>query len=298
MILFLSAAAGHAQQRIMYTQYMFNGLILNPAYAGTDKFANITAQGRQQWSGYKGAPNSQMISAHMPLPNKKTGLGVLLEKETMGVTDVYHSYVMYSYKLKMRKSTLSFGLQAGVATYREELTTLSLPAGSNDPNFANTTTYTQPNFGAGIYYYSHNFYLGFSVPSIMQNILSPDDPLVLSEVRHYFLTCGYLIKLSPTLKLKPNFLLKAVGGAPINLDMNLNLLIDDVVWVGCSYRMENAVNPLVEVQLNKKLRFGLSYDIPISDIGSADFRSASPEVMINYRFVKLVPNTVVSPRYF
>lgn len=286
-----------AQQRIMYTQYMFNGLIINPAYAGTDKYLNVTLQGRQQWSGYKGAPNSQMLSAHMPMPNKKNGLGVILEKESQGVTDVFHGYAMYTYKLKVRrKNTLSMGLQAGVANYREKLDDLTLT--NTDPNFTGTVSYTQPNFGAGVYYYNSSFYVGFAVPSLLQSVISNDDPVVLQEARNYFLSGGYLIDLSPNLKFKPNFLIKGVAGAPVNVDLNVNFLIDEVLWVGCSYRIDNAINPLIEILLNEKLRIGLSYDIPLSDIGSVDFRSSSPEIMINYRFVKLLPQTVVSPRYF
>jgi type IX secretion system PorP/SprF family membrane protein len=291
--------ASYGQQRIVYTQYMFNALVVNPAYAGTDKYLNVTAQGRQQWAGIKGAPNSQMISAHMPLKNRNVGLGVLLERESVGITNIYNGYVMYSYRVKLpRKNILSLGLQAGITTYREELTDLTLPPGSNDPSFSKDVTYTLPNFGAGVYFYNQRFYAGLSVPSIAQNTINRDNPLSLKESRHYFLMGGYVMDLSPSLKLKPNFLLKAVSGAPLNLDLNLNLLIEKVVWVGCSYRIRNAVNPLVEIQVKPQLRIGFSYDIPITGENTSIFRSGSPEIMINYRFVKMLPNTVISPRYF
>jgi type IX secretion system PorP/SprF family membrane protein len=290
---------GHAQQRIVYTQYMFNALTINPAYAGTDKYPNITAQARQQWIGVKGTPESQMISGHLPMPNKKVGLGILLEREGLGVSQIFNGYVMYSYKIKVsRDNVFSMGLQAGVTTYREDLTDLTLPSGSNDPNFANDVTYMQPNFGAGFYFYGKRFYAGLSVPAVAQNTIQSADPAMLKEARHYFLMGGYLMDLGPSLKLKPNFLLKAVTGAPLNLDINLNLLIQKVVWVGCSYRLKNAVNPLVEVQVNPKLRIGFSYDIPLSNLAKTHYASGSPEVMINYRFVKMLPNTVISPRYF
>ncbi|MBT1699261.1 type IX secretion system membrane protein PorP/SprF [Fulvivirgaceae bacterium PWU4] len=294
------AQAGYGQQRVSYAQYMFNGLMLNPAYAGTDKYPNITAQGRQQWLGAKGAPNSQMLSAHMPWPRKRIGVGIILEKQGIGVTDIYNGYVMYSYKIKVnRKNVFSMGIQAGVTTYREQLTDLTLPSGSQDPSFAKDITYTLPNFGAGVYYYSSSqFYVGLSVPSIAQNTLKRGNPLTSKEARQYLLTGGYLWNLRPHLKFKPNFLLKVVNGAPMNLDINLNFLFDEVLWLGCSFQLKNAVNPMVELQATQKLRIGFSYDIPVSSLTESGFRSGSPEVMLNYRFVKLLKNRVVSPRYF
>jgi type IX secretion system PorP/SprF family membrane protein len=206
---------------------------------------------------------------------------------------------MYAYKIKLPgKQILSLGLQAGVTTYREQLTDLTLPSGTMDPNFSTNTTYTQPNFGVGVYYYTPSFYAGLSVPTIAQNMIHRDSPQALTEARHYFLTCGYIFALSPSLKLKPNFLLKSVVGAPVNVDINLNLLIDKVVWVGCSYRIGNSVTPLLEIQANPTLRFGFSYDIPLSNLTRSNIRSGSPEIMINYRLVKARPHTVVSPRYF
>lgn len=288
-----------AQQQVTYTQYMFNNLFINPAYAGTDKYLNITAQQRKQWSGFKGSPGSQVFSLHTPLKNhKKIGLGVLLERQTMGVTELYRGYAMYAYRLKFRKATLSMGLQAGVTTYREELTDLVQAPGTNDPNFGDDITYTTPNFGAGVYYYNKNFYVGLSIPSLAQNLLGRGRDILLTESRHYFLTGGLLVDINESIKLKPNFLLRAVKGAPVNLDMNLNFLIKNTVWIGCSYRWENSVSAMLEVQLTPKIRMGLSYDVPVSAINQSDFHSGSPEGMLNYRAVKMLPHTVISPRYF
>jgi type IX secretion system PorP/SprF family membrane protein len=295
----MTAATGYGQQRMVYSQYMFNPLAINPAYAGTDKYLNATVQARQQWIGFHGAPGSQMVSIHAPVPAKKVGLGLLMQRETGGVTDLYNVYAMYAYRIKLRdKHMLSLGLQAGVTTYREQLTDLTLPSGTADPNFSANTTYTQPNVGVGIYYYTPSFYAGLSVPTLLQNMLNRDNPLTLTEARHYFLMCGYIFDLSRSLKLKPNVIIKSVVGAPVNVDLNLNLLIDKVVWVGCSYRIGNSVTPIVEIQASAKLRIGFSYDVPLSSLTRSAIRSGSPEVMINYRLVKARPHVVVSPRYF
>jgi type IX secretion system PorP/SprF family membrane protein len=291
--------ATYAQQRIGYSQYMFNSLVINPAYAGTDKYPNIAVQGRKQWIGVDGSPNSQMVSAHMPLPKRNVGLGIVMEREGLGVTDIYNAYISYAYRIKVgKKSKLSMGIQVGVSTYQERLSDLTLPAGVDDPNFTSSVTYTMPNFGAGLYYYSSRFYAGISVPSIAQNVIPSENPLMANEARHYFLMSGVLIDLSRSLTLKPNFLLKAVSGAPLNLDLNLNLLIQKVLWVGCSYRINNSISPIVEAQLDPRLRVGFSYDVPLTDIRKSSLGTGSPEVLISYRFVKVQPNSLISPRYF
>jgi type IX secretion system PorP/SprF family membrane protein len=287
-----------SQQTVMYTQYMFNGLTINPAYAGSDKFLNVSLQSRQQWIGFSGAPTSQMVSAHNLLPNKKMGLGIVLERESMGVNQTFNGYIMYAYKIKFKNGIFSMGLQAGVSNYKQQLTELTIPQGVNDPSFANDVSYTLPNFGAGIYYSTERFYIGLSVPYLLQNTFDKSsDVLSARQSRNYLFTSGYVFDLSPSLKLKPNFLVKYVNGAPVNIDINANLLIKEVIWIGCSYRMKNSINPLIELLVTPKLRFGFAYDIPISTM--AGVYTGSPEVMINYRFIKKKKvSRIFSPRYF
>jgi type IX secretion system PorP/SprF family membrane protein len=294
----LIAAKTNGQQAVMYTQYMFNGLIINPAYAGSDKYLNATLQARQQWIGFNGAPTSQMFSAHNSSANQKMGVGILLQRESMGVNQTFNGYIMYAYKIKFKKSTLSMGLQAGVSNYKQRLTELTIPQGVNDPSFANDVSYTLPNFGAGLYYNTQRFYIGFAVPYLLQNTFDKSDAMLSArQSRNYFLNSGYVFDLSPSLKLKPNFLVKYVNGAPVNVDINLNLLIKEGLWIGGSYRMNNSINPLIEMLVTPKLRIGLAYDIPISKM--AGIYSGSPEVMLNYRFVKKKKSSrVLSPRYF
>jgi len=291
--------AGSAQQQLAYSQYMFNSLSINPAYAGTDRYLNATFQGRQQWHGYQGSPESQMLSIHSPLKKKKVSLGGIISRESMGVSQLYKIYLQYAYRLKVsKKSTLSMGLQAGFTNYREDLTDLTLPSGTIDPTFAGNVNTVMPNFGVGFYYYSSRHYLGLSFPQVAQNLLFRNDTGISRELRHYFLAGGYLFDLSPHVKLKPNFLLKAVKGAPVDVDINPSVLFHDVVWFGVSYRYQNAITALVEFQISPSFRVGLSYDWAISDVRTSGFLSGAQEVMINYRAVKLLPHTVVSPRYF
>jgi len=217
----------------------------------------------------------------------------------MGVDETFNAYVMYAYKIKVNvKGTLSMGLQAGLSNYKQKLNGLTVPPGVSDPSFANNVSYTLPNVGVGFYYSTERSYIGLSVPYLLQNTFDKsNDVLLAKQARNYFFSGGHVFDLNPSLKLKPNFLVKYVAGAPVNVDVNVSLLINEVFWIGCSYRMNNSINPLIEILFTPKLRVGFAYDIPVSSMSG--IYAGSPEVMINYRFIaKKKVSRVVSPRYF
>jgi len=284
------------QQHTMYTQYMFNGLALNPAYAGSHGELSLTALAREQWSGLEGAPSTQTFAIHSPIKNKKIALGMLLLRDQIGVSKEHSVYGSYAYRIAMEKGTLSMGLQVGFTSYREDLNELLLlhrPAA----DFQDQKSSFLPNFGAGLFYSSERFYAGFSVPRMLQNSIDQDNPVsVAKELRHYFLTGGYLFYLSKDLKLKPNFLLKVVTGAPIQLDLNANLLIKDLIWVGLSHRIGADWNAILELQMTRKFRLGYAYDFASTTDLSA-VQSGSHEFMLNYVFVK-PEQRMKSPRFF
>lgn len=284
------------QQQTMYTQYMFNGLALNPAYAGSHGALSLTALTREQWSGLEGAPSTQTFAIHSPIKNKNISLGMVLLRDQIGVSKEHSVYGSYAYRIAMDKGTLSMGLQVGFTSYREDLNDLLLlqrPAA----DFQNYKSSFLPNFGAGLFYTSERFYVGFSVPRMLQNSIDQDNPVSFAkEVRHYFLTGGYLFYLSKDLKLKPNFLLKVVEGAPIQLDLNANLLIKDLIWVGISHRFGADWNAILELQLSKRFRLGYAYDFASTTDLSA-VQSGSHEFMLNYVFVK-PEQRMKSPRFF
>ncbi len=290
--------ASLAQQQILFTQYMFNGLAINPAYAGSDSTLNLTVQAREQWLGFDGAPSNQIFSGHLPAgPFKQMGIGLQIEREKVAVTELLNFYASYAYKIPVGKGILAMGLQAGLTNQQQQLTDLALPPGVTDPSFDENVSTVLPNFGAGIYYQADRFYAGFSIPFLLQNSFDESD-LILSarQVRHYFLSGGYLFDLSPTLKFKPQVLVKSVPGAPVNMDLNASFLIREKVWAGVSMRNLNSFNALLELQLNNKFKVGFAYDLVTSDLGRVN--SGSGEFMINYRVFKGVPGRVISPRYF
>jgi len=290
------ALHSYAQQHIMYTQYMFNGLAINPAYAGSHEDLNVTALVREQWAGLKGAPSTQTLAAHGQLKNNQAGIGAVFLHDQVGVTHEYGFYGSYAYKIPMEKGTISMGLQVGFTSYRENLNDLLLqtrPA----PDFQDHKSAFLPNFGAGIFYTADRFYAGFSIPRMLQNNLDKDNvTTVAKEIRHYFLTGGYVFDLSNALRLKPNVLVKVVEGAPVQIDLNANLLIQDIFWVGISHRSMADWAAILEIQINPKFRLGYSYDfVNVTELSKV--QSGSHELMVSYNFRK-PERKIKTPRFF
>ncbi len=300
IVLFLLAVFGshpeaQAQQQAMYTQYMFNGLAINPAYAGSHDALSLTGLARIQWVGIDGAPNTQTFSAHSPVADRSS-LGLFLIHDNIGVTNQYGLYGSYAYRIPIGEGSLSMGLQVGFNSYSIDLNQVSVQ--NTDPNFSvDDAGGLEPNFGAGLFYSTERFYIGASVPHIVNNeFLSSDiNESNARQYRHYFLTAGLVFDLGPSLKLKPNFLVKAVQGAPVEYDLNANLLIKEVLWVGVSYRTEDAISGLIEMLLTPQLRLGYAYDYTTSEL--QDFNTGSHELVLNFRFA-FDKSKVLSPRYF
>jgi type IX secretion system PorP/SprF family membrane protein len=247
-----------AQQQVLFTQYMFNGLAINPAYAGSHESPSFTALAREQWTGIEGAPSTQVLSAHSAFHKGKTGVGLLLLHDKIGLTEQTGAYGSYAYRIRFNNNKiLSMGLQAGFSHYNAQFSKVS----ATDPAFANQDiNYVQPNFGFGLYYSTDRFYAGASVPQLLENSFNAkNNGATLNLSRHYFFTAGYLFDLNESLKLKPNFLVKAVQGSPLELDLNTNLLIKELIWVGVSWRSFNSVNALLQLQVTNKLQIGYNY---------------------------------------
>ena len=289
------SATATAQQQAMYTQYMFNGLALNPAYAGSHDALSLTGLARIQWVGIEGAPNTQTFAAHSPIADRSS-VGLFLIHDNIGVTNQYGIYSSYAYRIPMGKGALSMGLQVGFNNYSINLNQVSTKL--QDQNFSvSDGGGLLPNFGAGLFYSSERFYVGASVPHIRNNELFQDnvESFNARQFRHYFLTAGYVFDVGPSLKLKPNFLVKAVQGAPVEYDINANLLIKEVLWVGASYRTNDAMSFLIEMLLSPQLRLGYAYDYTTTEL--QEFNTGSHELMLNYRFA-FDKSKVLSPRYF
>ena len=292
----------HGQQQAMFTQYMFNGLAINPAYAGSHQTLEFTALAREQWTGLEGAPSTQTFTAHSPLNNRSIGLGLSVIHDKIGITSQFGVYGAYSYRIQFHnKGVLSMGLQAGFTQYQEDLTQLQGSIRNpNDPNFSQDEVGKfMPNFGAGLYYYTKRYYLGISSPHLVQNKL--DDLEVASDSeakqkRHYFLTTGYVFDLSRSIKFKPNLLLKVVEGAPMSADINLNFLFQEMLWAGISYRSFDSFDAIIQLDVTEQFSIGYAYDFATTT-DLKRLHTGSHELMLNYR-LKPPRRRMLTPRYF
>lgn len=305
LVFFWCSFHSYGQQEALYTQYMFNGLAINPAYAGSQEHLTITALAREQWTGLDGAPSTQTLSVHTRIKNKKIGLGFLVINDRIAVTRETGFYGIYSYRVEFdNNASLSLGLQLGVSSFRGEFSKLNTNpnlgnGGGIDPSFnENDISNGIFNFGTGIYYSTDRYYLGFSIPHIITNEIDKDNVNSSAELsRHYFLTAGYLLDLNENLKLKPNLLVKMVGGAPVQFDINANLLIKEKVWAGLSWRSLDSFDVLFELRVTDQFSFGYSYDFATT----TDLRrvnSGSHEFMLRYQFGSKSQGEEYSPPRF
>jgi len=296
LIILAISNVAHAQQVATYAQYMFNGLAINPAYAGSHGALSATALARFQNVGLDGAPQTQTFSIHSPLLNKRVALGMLVIHDQISVINQTGVHFSYAYRIPVSsKSTLSMGLQGGMGFYQANYTDLEVYQ-PNDPAFAADVRESRPNIGAGLYLYSRNYYIGLSAPSLVNNAFDrgPEFETVYQN-KPILLTAGYVIPIHRLLKLKPSFLLKFVDEIPVEFDLNANLLFDEVLWIGFSYKSSQTISLMTQAQLTDQIQFGYSYQITAGELRTVEV--GSHEVMLNYRF-KFNKKGLVSPRYF
>ncbi|HEU5291516.1 MAG TPA: type IX secretion system membrane protein PorP/SprF [Cyclobacteriaceae bacterium] len=289
-------SATSAQQVATYAQYMFNGLAINPAYAGSHEALSATALVRFQNVGLDGAPKTQTFSLHSPLLNKRVGLGMLAIRDEIGVITQTGLNFSYAYRIPVsEKLTLSMGLQGGFGVYDANYTELEVPP-TNDPAFQQNVHEIRPNIGAGLYLYSRDYYIGLSAPHLVNNAFDRGENFeTIYQNKPILLTAGYVFPIHRLLKLKPSFLLKVVDDRPVEFDLNANLLFDEVLWAGISYKSTKTISVILQAQVTDQIQFGYSYQITAGPIRVVEL--GSHEVMLNYRF-KYNKKNVVSPRYF
>ena len=291
-----------AQQDPMYSQYVFNGMLINPAYAGSREVINANVLYRNQWVNIPGAPKTGVFSIDSPIRNEKVGLGLSIVADKIGVTKHTGIEGIYSYKIYFNESSLSFGLQAGVGFYNSTNSEVDYSEDSTvDPAFMTDYHKVLPNFSFGMYYHTDKFYTGFSIMDILgkaiEDQLYPNvaNDLSINVVSHFFLTSGYMFDLTPNIRFQPSFLLKYVAGAPLEGDINAVFSFFDLLYLGASYRSYASVNFLTQVKINQKLSVGYSYEYSTNEL--SNFTSGSHEVVLRYQIDK-GRRKFVSPRYF
>jgi type IX secretion system PorP/SprF family membrane protein len=286
-ILFCGTLSLYAQHDNLYSQYMFNGLLINPAYAGSNEMLSATAVNRNQWVGFDGAPKTSTFSLHTPLKNKKVNIGITFTNDRYGITTQNKINAIYAYRLFFKKSSLSFGLQVGVDFIRNNWNAIQTTTPGDQVFTGQYSQQNVPQTGFGIYYKAQKFYAGISSPDLISIGTSS------TVYKSAFLTAGYLFDLSENVKLKPFVLVKYIKDSPVEVDLNA-IVYFKMVGIGYSYRTNDAMVFLATVNVSKQFSFGYSYDLTTSKL--ATYVRGSHEIMLKYEFGYKI-NTQ-SPRYF
>ena len=277
----------YAQHDNLYSQYMFNGLLVNPAYAGSNEVLNATFVNRNQWVGFDGAPRTSTFSLHTPLKNKKINVGITFTNDCYGITTQNKINAIYAYRLFFKKSSLSFGLQVGVDFIKNNWNLIQTTTPNDQVFTSQFSQQTVPQTGFGIYYKAQKFYAGISSP----DLLSIGTPSTL--YKSALLTGGYLFDVSENVKIKPFVLVKYIRSSPVEVDLNA-IVYFKMVGIGYSYRTNDAMVFLATVNVSKQFSFGYSYDLTTSKLST--YVRGSHEIMLKYEFgYKVNPQ---SPRYF
>ena len=289
-----------AQTEPMYSQYMFNMLGVNPAYAGSREASSFNFFQRSQWIGLQGAPQTTSFSFDQSILNKRAGWGIQFYDDKIGVEKADGINIMGSTKIQVSENgILSGGLSFGLMNYRIDLMNVTGRFTPNDPSFYSNLNKWTPSLGLGIYYNTDDFYAGVSIPNILKSRLTAltliKSGLQKVNQKHIFLTTGFVIPINEDLKLKPSTMIKIVEGAPIEADFNTNIWLRDIIGLGVSYRTGDAVIGMAEIQANQNLRFGYAYDMTISPLKF--YNNGSHEIMIRYEIGNF-KTKIKSTRYF
>jgi type IX secretion system PorP/SprF family membrane protein len=294
--LMLTGFASYAQQDAQYTHYMYNTINVNPAYAGSRGVLSIFGLHRTQWVGLDGAPVTNSASVNSPISNTNLGVGVSFVNDRIGPTREDVISVDLSYSIRTSEDyKLSFGVKGSANLFNLDVTKLN-PENQNDPLLQNLNNDFSPNVGAGLYLHSDKLYLGASVPNFFQTKRYDDNTIaVYKERMNFYFIGGYVFDLTPSLKFKPAFLTKIVEGAPLQLDVSGNFLINEKLVLGAAWRWDAAVSALAGFQITDGLFIGYGYDMETTKL--RNYNSGSHEIFLRFELFKR-QDKIVSPRFF
>lgn len=309
ILVFWQATAAFGQQEDQFTQFMYYKLGFNPAYAGSQDGATVTALIRNQWLGIKGAPETQLLTFNMPLFNSTVGVGASIQRHTIGATTRLTAETAYSYRIRLGRGTLGIGLQGSIRYIQVDYDQVDAtqPKETDSAIPVGVQSRYVPNFGAGLYYSNNRFYIGLAVPRLLENSIDLADQggTLSKEVQHLYGMGGLLFDAGDNLQIQPQLLLKYVKGAPFDADINVNLIFADAFTAGVSYRLggskRNGIGEslalIVGAQVSESFLLGVSYDLTLSEL--RDFNSGSVEGVIRYNIGgRSQGKEFVNPRFF
>lgn len=298
-----------AQQEEQYTMFMLNKLAYNPAYAGVDGPLTISAMARNQWIGFEGAPSTQNLNADFTLSHERVGMGFSLSHSKIGISNKIRFAGNYAYRVQINEAYFGFGISASIKfqniNYRDKrlFSSTDISMDGSIPTEVESTF--SPNFGIGVYYKANKFYIGASLPNMLNihqtTIATKNIPI---ENHHYYLMTGYQIKVNNFILLSPQILLKNVKGAPFDADINLMTTYDDKYKIGLGYRLGGdltkgygeSFNIMAGLPITEVLFFGLSYDMTLSKL--KNYNNGSIEAILQYRISNKNTINSINPRFF
>jgi type IX secretion system PorP/SprF family membrane protein len=274
-----------AQQRPVQSLYMFDPLLINPAYAGNHVQLSATSIYRNQWVNLDGAPKTLTATIHSGFYKSRMGLGVIISNDQIGIHNDFSFTGVYSYKIKFKnQGILSMGIQGGFDNLKSDYNKLNLK-NQNDPNLSGVFSKFNPNVGTGVYYQQKTFYVGFSVPQLIENIVfnqaNETGSSLSRQQRYYYLNGGFSKRINNVLTWMPSTLIRLQEDAPLSFDINSTVVLYDAVGLGVSYRLKEGFVGLFELQLNQNFHVGYAYDFTVSDLSK--YSNGSHEIMVNYR---------------
>jgi type IX secretion system PorP/SprF family membrane protein len=298
LLFVLFSLKGFGQQDPMFTQYMNNPGIINPAYAGSKGLTNINGIFRKQWIGQEWSPMTTSLSVNAPYAKYDIGLGLTLIDDQIGPSHQVGFYIDYAKYFNLKKGrNLSLGLKAGLNFF--DINLMNMVMYEYDPYIAADPRNKSllPNFGIGAFYYTDDFYAGISIPKLLRNTIRNSENVILGkEERHVFFTTGYVFVIDdPLWKMKASMMTRLVNGSPASLELSATAIMYDRVWFGLTYRFGDAIAAHARVQVNQNLQIGYSYDLNNSRLRL--YNTGSHEIFISYDFV-VKGQKILSPRYF
>lgn len=303
-VFFAFAEALTAQQDPQYSQYMYNPIVINPAYAGNRGVASIVGLHRSQWVGLDGAPRTQTLSFHTPIANSRVGLGLSVVNDEIGPADETYVAADFSYTIPVGdEARLSFGLKGGIHVLNVDFNKLNI-FDPGDPRLSeNVDNRLSPTVGLGLYYHTDRFYVGLSSPNLLQTDHFDEDndtssaTFIAEERIHLFGTVGYVFDLNDNIKFKPAGLVKMVQGAPLQVDLTANFLFNEKFTVGAAYRWSAAVTGLVGFQISDQMMIGFAYDRETTELGNAIYNDGSYELFLRFELFNSY-DRIITPRFF
>ena len=297
IIFILTSVCASAQQESLYGQYMFNKLVFNPAYAGSQEKLSIVLLNRNHWTDFEGSPKTTTLSVHTPLANKKVGLGFHAYNDQRGPLSTAGFMGSYAYRIPFFKGTLSMGLQLGLKY--SHLTLKDIIADKNDPLLYDKSNEFLPDANIGVYYYTNMFYMGLSSTQMLGNTYSSSKDATGNTVysklaRHYYFMAGIARYLSKDIVFKPSVMIKYVKDADPQIDLNASFLYKNLIWVGAAYRTEKTMSAYTKINITNNLTLGYSFDYTFN---TSRVRESSHEIMLGYSFY-FYKRRKVSPRFF